>query len=87
MRDKEDIIRYLAQKKDMPAKRIAQIVDSQFAFVAEKISSGEFEKPILLRYFGTFSVHPYRLKKIREWSKKKKEAHAKQSNRANNDRE
>ena len=68
-RDKKLIIYYLANKYNLPLKKIEEIVDYQFKYVAKIMKSGNFET-IRLPYFGKFSVNKKRVEYI---NKKKNE--------------
>lgn len=61
--EKKVIIQKLATKYNLPLKKVENIVNSQFKFVAKKIRNGKFET-IRLPYFGKFSVNENRLKHI-----------------------
>ena len=61
--DNKVIIQKLATKYNLPLKKVENIVNSQFKFVAKKIRNGKFET-IRLPYFGKFSVNENRLKHI-----------------------
>ena len=63
IRNKKDIIYYLANKYDMPLKTIEKIVTYQFKFVSKIMTLGNFDS-IRLPYFGRFSVNKNRVKYI-----------------------
>ena len=62
-RDKKLIIYYLANKYNLPLKKIEKIVNYQFKYVEKIMKEGKFES-IRLPYFGKFSVNPNRIKHI-----------------------
>tara|TARA_Y100000361_G_C11159998_1_gene346669 strand:- start:1894 stop:2121 length:228 start_codon:yes stop_codon:yes gene_type:complete len=63
IRNKKDIIYYLANKYDMPLKTIEKIVTYQFKFVSNIMTKGNFDS-VRLPYFGRFSVNKNRIKYI-----------------------
>ena len=62
-KDKKLIIYYLANKYDMPLKKIEEIVNHQFKYIEKTMKEGKFET-IRLPYFGKFSVNPKRIEYI-----------------------
>jgi nucleoid DNA-binding protein len=62
-KDKKLIIYYLANKYNLPLKKIEKIVNYQFKYVEKIMKEGKFES-IRLPYFGKFSVNPNRIKHI-----------------------
>tara|TARA_R100000781_G_C4064536_1_gene122255 strand:+ start:203 stop:418 length:216 start_codon:yes stop_codon:yes gene_type:complete len=62
-RNKKLIIYYLANKYNLPLKKIEEIVNHQFKYIEKIMKEGKFES-IRLPYFGKFSVNPKRLKHI-----------------------
>tara|TARA_R100000654_G_scaffold18983_1_gene39113 strand:+ start:1355 stop:1573 length:219 start_codon:yes stop_codon:yes gene_type:complete len=62
-KDKKLIIYYLANKYNLPLKKIEKIVNYQFKYVEKIMKEGKFES-IRLPYFGKFSVNPKRVKYI-----------------------
>ena len=63
VKDKREIIYYLANKYNLPLSKIEEIVNHQFKVVAVVMSKGEFST-IRIPYFGKFSVNPNRVKHI-----------------------
>jgi nucleoid DNA-binding protein len=63
IKDKQLIIYYLANKYDMPLKKIEEIVNHQFKYIEKTMKEGKFET-IRLPYFGKFSVNPKRREHI-----------------------
>ena len=63
VKNKREIIHYLASKYNLPLGKIEEIVDSQFKFVKNVMIKGDFDS-IRLPYFGKFSVNPNRVKHI-----------------------
>tara|TARA_R110002020_G_scaffold102602_2_gene240816 strand:- start:2023 stop:2247 length:225 start_codon:yes stop_codon:yes gene_type:complete len=62
-RNKKLIIYYLANKYDMPLKKIEEIVNHQFKYIEKVMKEGKFES-IRLPYFGKFSVKQKRVEYI-----------------------
>ena len=67
-RNKKLIIYYLANKYNLPLKKIEEIVNHQFKYVEKIMKEGKFES-IRLPYFGKFSVNPKRLKHMNKDNK------------------
>jgi nucleoid DNA-binding protein len=67
-KNKELIIYYLANKYNLPLRKIEKIVNHQFKYVEKIIKEGKFET-IRLPYFGKFSVNPKRLKYMNKKNK------------------
>jgi len=63
IRDKREIIHYLANKYNLPLSKIEEIVEHQFKVVSTVMGKGEFAT-IRIPYFGKFSVNPNRVKHI-----------------------
>mgnify|MGYP003114649433 CR=1 FL=1 len=63
VKDKEDLIYSLANKYDLPLKKVKEIVEYQFKFVEKIMKKGDFDS-IRLPYFGKFTVNPNRVKHI-----------------------
>tara|TARA_R110000744_G_scaffold5872_2_gene20712 strand:- start:1027 stop:1257 length:231 start_codon:yes stop_codon:yes gene_type:complete len=63
IRDKREIIHYLANKYNLPLSKIEEMVEHQFKVVATVMGKGEFST-IRIPYFGKFSVNPNRVKHI-----------------------
>jgi len=70
-RDKEEIIRYLSYKHDLPFKKIEEIVNHQFKYVVKIMKKGNLET-IRLPYFGKFIVNSNRVKHINKLKENKK---------------
>ena len=68
VKDKREIIHYLANKYNLPLSKIEEIVNHQFKVVAAVMSKGEFST-IRIPYFGKFSVKAGRLKYIKDKKK------------------
>lgn len=62
-KNKKEIIYSLANKYNLPLKKVEQIVNYQFKYTSNVIKAGKFEV-IRLPYFGKFSVNPKRVKYI-----------------------
>tara|TARA_R100000995_G_scaffold19796_2_gene8196 strand:- start:412 stop:630 length:219 start_codon:yes stop_codon:yes gene_type:complete len=62
-KNKKEIIYSLANKYNLPLKKVEQIVNYQFKYTSNVIKAGKFEV-IRLPYFGKFSVNPKRVKHI-----------------------
>ena len=60
---KDLIIYRLANKYNLPIKKIKEIVEYQFKYTTEVMKKGDFEA-IRLPYFGKFSVNPRRVEYI-----------------------
>ena len=71
IRNKEEIIYYLANRYELPIKTIERIVTYQFKFVSDIMIKGKFET-IRLPYFGKFSVNKNRIKYITNLKNDKK---------------
>jgi nucleoid DNA-binding protein len=69
---KELIIYKLANKYNLPIKKIQEITNYQFKYVSNILKEGNFDS-IRLPYFGKFSANKYRIKYIQELKKKKNE--------------
>ena len=69
VKNKKLIVYYLANKYDLPLKKVEEIVNYQFKYIGKIMKEGKFET-IRLPYFGKFSVNPKRVKYI---NKKKNE--------------
>jgi nucleoid DNA-binding protein len=70
IRDKKLIVYYLANKYDLPLKKVEEIINHQFKYIEKIMKAGDFET-IRLPYFGKFSVNPKRVEYI---NKKKNES-------------
>tara|TARA_R100001129_G_C5279533_1_gene236486 strand:+ start:333 stop:551 length:219 start_codon:yes stop_codon:yes gene_type:complete len=62
-KNKKEIIYSLANKYNLPLKKVEQIVNYQFKYTSNVIKAGKFEV-VRLPYFGKFSVNPNRVKHI-----------------------
>ena len=69
---KELIIYKLANKYNLPIKKVQEITNYQFKYVSKIIKEVNFDS-IRLPYFGKFSANKYRIKYIQELKKKKNE--------------
>ena len=63
VKDKREIIHYLANKYNLPLSKIEEMVNHQFKVVATVMGEGNFST-IRIPYFGKFSVNPNRVKHI-----------------------
>ena len=63
IKNKEELIYFLANKYNLPIQQIEEIVTSQFKFVKNIMSAGDFES-VRLPYFGKFSAKKERIKHI-----------------------
>ena len=70
IKNKNEIIYYLANKYNLPLKTINKIVTYQFKYIAKIMKEGNFEG-IRLPYFGKFSVNPNRVKYLTALKNKK----------------
>ena len=61
---------YLANKYDLPLKKVEEIINYQFKYIEKIMKEGKFET-IRLPYFGKFSVNSKRVEYI---NKKKNES-------------
>jgi nucleoid DNA-binding protein len=63
VKDKREIIHYLANKYNLPLSKIEEMVNHQFKVVSDVMGEGEFST-VRIPYFGKFSVNPNRVKHI-----------------------
>jgi len=70
LKNKKELIYYLANKYDLPLQVIEQMVNYQFKYISKIIKLGKFES-IRLSYFGKFSVNPNRVKHLTKLKTKK----------------
>ena len=63
VRNKKDLICFLADKYSLTTKEVERIITYQFKFVVKIMSKGDFET-VRLPYFGKFSVNKNRVKYI-----------------------
>jgi nucleoid DNA-binding protein len=70
IRNKREIIHYLATKYNLPLQTIEGIISYQFKYVSKIMKEGNFDS-IRLPYFGKFSVNPNRVKHLNALKKKK----------------
>ncbi len=63
IKNKEELIYALANKYNLPIKKVEEIVTFQFKFIKTIMSKGDFEA-IRLPYFGKFSAKKERIKYI-----------------------
>lgn len=72
VKNKDELIYSLANKYNLPLKKVKEIVEYQFKFVEKIMRKGNFDS-IRIPYFGKFSVNPNRIKyinKLKDESKK-----------------
>ena len=69
---KELIIYKLANKYNLPLKKIEEITNYQFKYVAKIMKEGKFES-VRLPYFGKFSANKHRIKYINKLKNNKDE--------------
>ena len=62
-KNKKELIYHLANKYDLPLKKVKQMIEYQFKFVEKIMKKGGFES-IRLPYFGKFTVNPKRIEHI-----------------------
>ena len=62
-KNKKEIIYSLANKYNLPLKKVEEIINYQFKYTSTVIKAGKFEV-VRLPYFGKFSVNPKRVKHI-----------------------
>ena len=63
VRNRREIIYFLANKYNLPLQEIDSIVNSQFKFAKEIIVKGDFDT-VRIPYFGKFTVDKGRVKHI-----------------------
>jgi len=63
VKDKREIIHYLANKYNLPLSKIEEMVEHQFKVVSKVMGEGGFST-IRIPYFGKFSVNPNRVRHI-----------------------
>ena len=63
VKNKEELIYFLANKYNLPIQKIEEIVNYQFKFTKNIMKAGKFET-IRLPYFGKFSAKKERIKHI-----------------------
>ena len=63
VKNKEELIYFLANKYNLPIQKIEEIVNYQFKFVTNIMKFGKFET-VRLPYFGKFSAKKERIKHI-----------------------
>ena len=69
-KNKKEIIYSLANKYNLPLKKVEEIINYQFKYVTKIMKEGKFEI-IRLPYFGKFSVNSGRVKHINKLKDKK----------------
>jgi nucleoid DNA-binding protein len=72
VKDKNELIYYLANKYNLPLKKVKEMIEYQFKFVEKTMKEGKFNS-IRIPYFGKFSVNPKRVEyinKLKDESKK-----------------
>ena len=72
IKNKEEIIYSLANKYNLPLKKVKQMIEYQFKFVSNVMKKGEIDS-VRLPYFGKWSVNKNRVKYINELKNKKHE--------------
>ena len=70
LKNKKEIIYSLANKYNLSLKKVEEIINYQFKYIAKIMKEGKFET-IRLPYFGKFSVNPNRVKHINKLKGKK----------------
>lgn len=65
VRNKKDLICFLAHKYNLTVREVERVVTYQFKFVSEIMIKGNFET-VRLPYFGKFSVNKKRVKYVNE---------------------
>ena len=63
VKDKNELIYYLANKYNLPLKKVKEMIEYQFKFVEKTMKEGKFNS-IRIPYFGKFSVNPKRVEYI-----------------------
>ena len=71
VKNKKEAIYYLANKYNLPIKKVEEIINYQFKYVAKIMKEGNFDS-IRLPYFGRWSVNPNRVKYLTKLNKKNK---------------
>ena len=71
IKDKDMIIYSLANKYNLPIKKVKSIVEYQFKFVEKIIRKGNFDS-IRLPYFGKFKVKKERVEYINKMKNESK---------------
>ena len=69
-KNKEEIIYALSIKYNLSIKKVTEIINYQFKYVAKIMAKGDFES-IRLPYFGKFSVNKNRIKYITKFKNDK----------------
>lgn len=62
----EKVISRIALEKNLDYEIVEKVIRSQFKFVADTMSKGEY-KSIHLHHLGKFAVKPNRLKQFKEY--------------------
>jgi nucleoid DNA-binding protein len=70
IKNRKEIIYYLANKYNLPLQSIDKIITYQFKYVSKIMKKGDFES-IRIPYFGKFSVNPNRVKYLTALKNKK----------------
>jgi len=70
VKNKKEIIYYLANKYNLPLQSIDKIITYQFKYISKIMKEGDFES-IRIPYFGKFSVNPNRVKYLTALKNKK----------------
>ena len=63
IKNKKEIIYYLANKYNLPLNTIDKMINHQFKYIAKIMSLGGFDS-IRIPYFGKWSVNPNRVKHL-----------------------
>jgi len=63
-RNKKEIIYFLANKYNIPLKKVEKIIDSQFKFVSIIMAKDRMFDTVKLPYFGKFTVNKKRVEHI-----------------------
>tara|TARA_R110002020_G_scaffold23468_3_gene78025 strand:+ start:1768 stop:1989 length:222 start_codon:yes stop_codon:yes gene_type:complete len=72
VKNKDELIYHLANKYNLPLKKVKEMIEYQFKFVEKTMKKGKFNS-IRIPYFGKFSVNPKRVEyinKLKDESKK-----------------
>ena len=67
---KEAEYRQIAKELGLTTKVVREIIESEFRFVSDKMST-QLDRGVRLPYFGRFFPDPYRVKKMLEGRAKK----------------
>lgn len=67
--DRRKLFREVAREHGLLISAVEEIVESQFAFLAETMKKGNLDA-VRLPHLGNFRVHPGRIKRLKYISKK-----------------